>query len=406
MNASGWVRICVLLGIAVYLTFGRAPTLPFVYGEYMNWVDYTLNYGVATLAVLAAIPGLISRLNTDWTVRMIPFALLFGWISLGVLRGDMDTIQGRSYLFNLAVAVLLGSQLTREDVPMLRRLVMVLAAVFALLCLTYGGETLSLIRNGWVKGRLGTRISAGNGVVLPRIMFIFVFSAIATFMLDRRQAIKLLAIPLAGIPLMIAFATGGRGPLLAVILATLTLMVFASRGSKLGKIWALIITGIIGVVGVAVASDFRQLTDRLTIEASASSRLTIWRNVLSDGVSLFGRGASPDSGYAHNVFLEMLQDYGLIGLGLFTLFLGLSLRRLWHCYQMTRDRELLWIAGLLILQLVAQQFSLHIFFPFFWTALALPLGLEMRPAGFVEPSRSRNVYGQPDYPRQFAGAME
>ena len=151
-------------------------------------------------------------------------------------------------------------------------------------------------------------------------------------------------------------------------------LVGLARDRKIILAWGLLVAIATGVAGFfAVVTFFPQLVDRIS-GGGDSGRMAIWHNAV-ENVSLLGRGRTA-AGYAHNIFMEFLQDHGVIGLGLFLVFLGFILKRLWHVYNATRDREVLWVIGLIVIQLTAQQFSLHMFFPFFWATLALPLGLE------------------------------
>ena len=65
----------------------------------------------------------------------------------------------------------------------------------------------------------------------------------------------------------------------------------------------------------------------------------------------------------------------MVGLALFLVFLGVSLRLIWKAYRRTNDLEVLWAIGIVLIQLVAQQFSLDIYIGSLWAALLLPIGL-------------------------------
>ena len=105
---------------------------------------------------------------------------------------------------------------------------------------------------------------------------------------------------------------------------------------------------------------------------SDSGRSTIWTNVINGRFTLFGIGIYDD--YPHNIFLEFLLDYGVIGLILFLIFFIPLIMSFFRCYYKTHYNEVLWALCLFVLQMTAQQFSLDIFNTGLWAAILLPLG--------------------------------
>ena len=121
-----------------------------------------------------------------------------------------------------------------------------------------------------------------------------------------------------------------------------------------------------------VAEAFFPLLIKRIMVAGDSGRFRIYEDALMN-ISIFGRGLTHS--YAHNVFLEFLQDYGIVGLLLFLCCLAMSVILIWREYARTRDSEVLWVIGMMTLQLVGQRFSLNIYQSFFLGGHGPSLGL-------------------------------
>ena len=124
------------------------------------------------------------------------------------------------------------------------------------------------------------------------------------------------------------------------------------------------------------------MSGRIAEFSDDAYRYDIYTEAIAN-ISFFGRGLGES--YAHNVFLEFLQDYGIVGLTLFSAVLSLCFVWVWRAFSSTRNTEVLWLLGLMVLQLTAQQFSLNIFTDMFWTVLALSIGVHLSAPAFKQP---------------------
>ena len=105
-------------------------------------------------------------------------------------------------------------------------------------------------------------------------------------------------------------------------------------------------------------------------DADDAGRSYIYLDAISN-ISLIGRGIGQN--YAHNIFLEFLQDYGIVGLCLFLYVFTKAIISVSKLYSSSGNVELLWVISLFTLQLIAQQLSLNIFCDMFWASFVIPL---------------------------------
>ncbi len=375
-NSSTAARYPVLLGAAILLTFERTGFLSFA-GRYLS-VDMMVNVFVVLVAAPLGLMYILRDFTPALFWRYWPIIAFWAWILLrGVVFGGGGVYgPSRSSLISCIAGVILSSHVMRWELPRLRRCLVLLSATFVLLVLYYERDVLLEILGGGFTYRLGKDISPGVAVAFPRTVYVLVIACLASVICERNIVTRTAALFLIAVPMLLGFATAGRGGLLGLAVATLVFTIGLPIVLKMRR-KATLVFGLVSVcvlVGIAyhvAITYFPFLVERLTTEGD-SGRFEIWAGAISK-VSLFGRGAGET--YAHNMFLETLQDYGIVGCMLLSVVLFSVLREVWRAWRIRPDLELLWVTSVLSLQLTCQQFSLDLYWGFFWTALVLPLGL-------------------------------
>ena len=285
------------------------------------------------------------------------------------------------------------------DLPYLRRSLFVLCLMFTLLGLIYERSTImdAIHGNFYGKARLGAYVGAQVFVAFPRITNTLVIACVACAFIEKNIFMRGISLALVVVPLMLGFATAGRGGFLGLAVAALVFalglpIVLGLRRKFLLVLGVGFLTTLLYIAYQVFITLFPVLVKRIE-SGSDSGRFALWSDAL-ENITLIGRGIGDD--YAHNLFLEMLQDYGVIGLTLLLVFLATIFWQLWKAWRRHADLELLWVTAVIAMQLACQQFSLSIFWGFLWTALVLPLGLNggrqtpaalgsMRPVG-IQPA--------------------
>jgi len=217
--------------------------------------------------------------------------------------------------------------------------------------------------------RLGQEYSFGNVVAYPRMLYVLVFACFVTVVSEERWWLRCGAALLLVLPTVVALATGGRGALAALLVAMLVYLL----GQRKSALWWIELAFALCVValGCWIVDTLLPLMRQRIESGDDSGRSVIYIASISS-LSLLGTGN--DTEYPHNLFLEFGEFYGVVGLLFLILFLYSSFAQAFRAYARTRNREVLWVIGLMFLQLVGQQFSLNLFFNMFWSALLLPFG--------------------------------
>lgn len=368
-------RVGVVFGAAILLTFCRGWML--AVSDQQTPLDAPLNYFVVLMAPLCALYSLSQY--GDWRLMKLfwPVAMLMVWVFWClVFFTPVRYWPERSPVISILLAVVIASQISRAELRLLRHCILLLAGLFSLVVLVWNPGLLGAAVSGSAKQRLGVDISPANVLFMPRVYYTLVFTCFATVVIERRLWLRSVAIVLIIIPALMGLSSGSRGPLAALLLAVLVFLWGALRNARgMGTLSLLTLGTVFALLGLkAVMSLFPTIVRRVgeddTLRISAYGQ--ILENVVRN-VSLIGQGKGDV--YAHNIFLEFLQDYGVLGVVLFLVFLGTNLRAMWRVYDSTRDIEVVWAFGLILIQLVAQQFSLDIYWGSLWAALMLPIGV-------------------------------
>ena len=367
----------VLLTVGLLLSFGRGGMLPFTGNT------TTLDLAMNLMAVIVAPGCALSLIRCSdlgpYVMRMAPMLALATWVGCCLLLNtEPEYWPNRTELISLALALFLPSQVTRSDLPALRLMMLWLAFLLSASAILFAPADLANLFSGGLKQRLGIEYSEANAVAYPRMLDVLVFTCFATVVTDQRWWLRLSAAGLIILPATLALATAGRGAL-AALLVTSALYLLAQR-PRLSAGFSYLSAAVFLVLGYWTIETYLPLMRERITSGDDSGRSIIYRASLSN-LSLFGTGNKYY--YPHNLFLEFAENYGLIGLALLIVFLGSSFATAVRSYYCTKDPEILWVIGLMSLQLLAQQFSLNIFQNMLWAALLLPIGLKTR-AGLLE----------------------
>lgn len=363
-------RFVVPAAMAILLTFGRGGMLPFE--EIYTLLDQSMNIFVVVVAPIIAFMSIFPRPLNHNLHLLLPLFVLSCWVSICVFIGSPSEYwPDRTSLITILLSILLASQITRFELRRLRHFMLLLAGIFNLYVLLYSKFTLILIFSGSLNERLGEEVSPANLIVFPRVMYTLIITCLISLVIEKKLWIKICSTMIMIIPLLIAFATGGRGPLLGFITATLAFM-FGLR-DKLRSFYALLTVGVMAIIGYWTITRLFPTMQQRIMEDKDTGRFDIWTNILQkNDITWFGSEVGPS--YPHNIFIEFLYIYGIIGFVLFLLVLATSVITAYKFYSKTRDVESLWVICLLVLQMTAQQFSLDIFYGNLWATIVLPLG--------------------------------
>lgn len=370
MHNESNTRIVVPAATAILLTFGRGGMLQFE-GNY-TLLDQLMNIFVVVVAPIFALRGIFPRPANQNFPFLALIVLLVCWVSVCVLFGSPSEYwPPHSALITIGLSILLASQISLNEIRRVRHFVLLITAVFCLYTLLYGQASLSMILGGSFNRRLGVELGPGNAVAFPRIMYVLAFTCLVSLLIEKGLWVRIGTSIIMLIPVVIGLACGGRGALIAFVVALVTLL-FGLR-KRIEVLFAGIGVGLLLIIGYGLVVELLPLMEQRVLTMEDPTRVGYWEKVLTmDSLSLFGHGV--DDAYPHNIFLEFLQYYGIVGLLLFLLLVTTTLVMVWRHYGRTSDIEVLWVIGLFVLQMTAQQFSLNIFTGALWAAIVLPSG--------------------------------
>ncbi|WP_194727120.1 O-antigen ligase family protein [Noviherbaspirillum malthae] len=367
-------RFVVPAACAIMLTFGRTGFLPFE-GIYSS-LDQLINIFVVVVAPILIFKNICQQsINRNLGILLPLLALMFWVGSVLVIQTNSQNWPSQTALIDIFLAILFASQLKKIELRRLRHSILVLSATFSILTLLFARQSLNMILSGSLEARMGSDISNANLIIFPRVMYVLCITSVISIFLERQLWVKIGATVLMILPILIALATGGRGPLVAFFL-TIVLLVILIPGKKKKALSLLVFGALAVIVYNLVISIFPVMQYRIA-EEKDTGRMDVWSGLLgNDAITLFGRGVQ--STYAHNIFIEFLTDYGIGGLFLFLVVLSLSFQKLVNYYKKSSDKESFFIISIFSMHFISQQFSLNIFYGGIWAAIILPLGFAWR----------------------------
>jgi len=358
--------ILPLFATAMLLSFGRNGFLPF--SSYTP-LDQMINVLIVIAAPLCLLFRPVNFFRHSFLIRILPLIILWIYVAFCVSGSPKTYWPDHSAVLSIFLAILLASQVSVSQLRMLRLLTLVAGLLFSAFVLLYGRRELSSILGGTLNQRLGSEISDSLLVAYPRMLYVIAFTCFVSAIAEKRVWLKIGAIMLAILPVLVALATGGRGPLVALSCAVLFFLLGLRQ--RHSSILGLLLAASIFCIGYYIVSEYLPVMAQRIGEWDDAGRSILYEKAWAK-ISFFGRGIGDM--YAHNIFLEFLQDYGIFGLVLFLITTIISVGSAARVYWHTRNVDVLWVMGLITLQLVAQMFSLNIYWAMVWGTLALPLG--------------------------------
>ena len=197
---------------------------------------------------------------------------------------------------------------------------------------------------------------------------------------EKKVSKKIISLIISITLLFVAFLTGSRGALLAIIISCATLYLISNKKNHLGKRAAsLIMVSVLIIIVVSLINSFMDvdIIERFTVNDVAKSggtgRMQIWEFYMdyyknSNLVQkMFGHGLGSLSAIyrvAHNTWIDVLIGNGLIGLLLFITFFSKNLIN-----TIKRKDELL-IAQIVAIVVLTMSLSLLSYKPI-WALFAL-----------------------------------
>jgi Lipid A core - O-antigen ligase and related enzymes len=340
--------------MVLYGTFGLLMFGPLAFGAVEPWAIFIVEAGSVLLSLLwFAKQWMDQEVNLLWNPLFLPMGafglLILAQISLGLSAYRHDTISGAMLYCSYALLCFLATQtLTRSSQA--RKIAVVLAfygfalAAFALLEGVSPNGRLYWLRQprlgGWIYGPyVNHNHYAGIMEILVPIPLVLALSRL-THERERIAAGVASAIMVGTI-----FLSGSRGGMLAIVAELAVLGVILLRGKRTMRIalTGVAFTGVL--VGMLTWLGGKELTTRVSSisteakgEISGGTRLSIDRDALhmfrQKPVLGWGLGTFPvvypqfRSFYtnffvneAHNDYLQLLTETGLLGFGIMVWFL-------------------------------------------------------------------------------------
>lgn len=180
---------------------------------------------------------------------------------------------------------------------------------------------------------------------------------------------------LMGIFLMAAVFTGSRGPLVSFVAAIGMVGMILPGKARIRTIWLLVFIailllvvlvsmpeGLVSRIKLLGGSEIVYSRYGLQTYSTVFHRFELWKMALAEWLNnpirfLFGMGSAGYAGlfpwrdftYPHNMPLELLVEFGILGSGIFSIHVILVLRKVWarYCLGLGKE-ELMWLVGFLV----------------------------------------------------------
>lgn len=165
---------------------------------------------------------------------------------------------------------------------------------------------------------------------------------------------------------------GERGPILSVFVTCfITILLQSSKAARIKWLTGLSLLG--GGLYLIASQLLPPSTFIRLLEGGANGRDSIYSDSLKD-ISIFGNGTWTLGTYSHNMVLETLHDYGIVGI----LLLYLLIPKVWEGLKAIASQEKnssnsKWLISLMCGVVMMHMFSFSIYFSSLWTAILLPI---------------------------------
>ena len=373
------------------------------------------------LALVTTRSGTHRSLMRDHPVVLSAMVALGGWTVMSAAWAELPATaldSSTRWVLNLVLFPIVYAAITK---PSHVRLVFALFAFGALLSAGFGLATGTAVEDS---GRL-----AGNGVNANELGELLIVAVILAGALASCREIpapgRLLALCASGLAVVALLATVSRGAILGLVVALLCSPLLAGRGRRPAALALVVVAAGCAatyLVAVAPRADIERLTSG---DSTGTGRTDIWkvglRMVKANPVLGVGAGNYPNSTIhyllepgtimrsdfivddpkvAHNVYLQVLAELGVVGLVLFLGLLAYVLRGLLIAarrFDRGGDRSMEVLSRALLIALcgllASAFFSSAIYSKQLWLLLALALAIGAMAAERYGPSRL--AHGEP-----------
>lgn len=283
-----------------------------------------------------------------------------------------------AYLLLLSICLYVSTlDFTTRDYRLIKQ-ACILGGIFVVLYLVMSGK---LFGSGMLRLEISDHSDPNNFAAQLLLPLTCSFSSV----FDSKKKWKILYVLLTCMFIFTVLLTGSRGCLLACIIFCVVYFVASGAYKKISILVGIILLFLlVWFVVLPLLPDeitWRLFTKEsyLTSEASHNSRSSIWRIVISEVIpkmGIFGVGAGC-SGEAlvpyfgvikgvHNTYLNMIVEYGVLGIPVFLFFLWSLMRK-----QIKKKKyfELSLVAAICVIIFFLDSFAKK----FFWNAIMLVL---------------------------------
>ena len=170
-----------------------------------------------------------------------------------------------------------------------------------------------------------------------------------------------------------AMLTGSRGPILALFMAVLVVGLLLGKDARRRTVLILGVLIVVFILTLLLApesltyryrlykvGELAETRQGLRMFNTITYRMILWGKALTLWLSdvrhfLFGDGTAGyarlllwrDFRYPHNLLLELLAEYGILGAGVFSMHIFLSVKQVYARFRASLAREeIMWLAGL------------------------------------------------------------
>lgn len=327
-----------------------------------DFVAITTGVSLGRLAALVTIALCLFgapqwRLRLDYVSGLIAlfiFACMFSVFSIPV--GFSEYSSYFTVFLNILLVVIARSVVfTVQDVGLWKRCLIAAAIVLAILAIISPGQ----VGSEWVSGRVVPNVMGSQQDPNEFCGYYLLPVAFMTYYGIRKRNLGFIALLVFFIYTVLM--TGSRGGLMAVGVAFLVALVAAVRSGKYKVRICIISLFIILMIALNIEFILRILPDAISSRfqltaasvGSAESRISIWSQLISEFLDsnilqqLFGHGfgtttlANSAHLVAHNVYIELLYDVGILGL---LSFIGMLFAA---CFAMFRRGDFVVLAAVL-----------------------------------------------------------
>ncbi len=346
--------------IVLYGTFGLLMFGPIAFGAVEPWSTFVVEVGSVALTLLWLAKQWVDReINILWNPLFLPMAafgvLVTAQIAFHVSAYRHDTISGAMLFCAYAMLCFLATQMLIRS-SQARKIAVILGlfgfafAAFALLQSIAPNGKLYWIRQprmgGWI---FGSYVNHNHYAGLMELLVPIPLVISLSHLTDERERIA--AGVASAVMIGTIFLSGSRGGMLAIFVELVIVAVLMLRRKKTARIAVSLIASVAVLVAILAWLGGKELTSRVTsISTEARSEISGGMRVSIDKDAVRMFRVKPIMGWglrnfpivypqfrsfytnffvneAHNDYLQLLAEMGLLGFGVMAWFLVVLYRR-------------------------------------------------------------------------------